>query len=658
MALLLAGLALMVLGGCAAVALGRRPRVSTRIGVAVVVVGGLLGLVPATHALFREPDSLQLAWGVPLGSFHVALDALSAVFLVPVLVLCPLAAVYGAKYLDGRPGLGAHWFFYNLLSASMVMVLVARDGVLFLVAWEVMSLASFFLVCFESHSKAVREAGWTYLVATHLGTAFIIALFLWLGRGAGSLDFDRFREAGSAGLLSANGLFLLAVVGFGTKAGIMPLHVWLPEAHPAAPSHVSAIMSGVMIKTGIYGLVRSFEFLGAPSPGWAWLLVTVGVGSGVLGVLFALAQHDLKRLLAYSSVENIGLITLGLGLGLLGTTSHLPALAALGYGGALVHVVNHGFFKGLLFLGAGAVTHSTGTRDIDRLGGIAKRMPGTALAFLVGSVAISALPPLNGFVSEFLLYLGAYNGTTSGALGNAAPVVASIAGLALIGGLAAACFAKAFGIVFLGEPRTPDAASVHEVDGAMRAPMFILAGACLIIGLGSPAVLRALSGAVSAVSGLAPGAVRAQFDNTGASLRGVSIAAVALIAVVGGLAAFRRWLLARHEIGSTVTWDCGYARPTARMQYSASSFAQPFTDFFAFTLRTRTTASTLEGYFPEKASLATETPDFYRESVYRPAFAALGAAISRLRFLQHGNLHLYVLNIAVVLVALLVWQLA
>ena len=249
-------------------------------------------------------------------------------------------------------------------------------------------------------------------------------------------------------------LFLLAVIGFGTKAGFMPLHVWLPEAHPAAPSHVSAVMSGVMIKTGIYGLMRAFTFLGTPPLWWGWVLVAIGLTSGVLGVLFALAQHDLKRLLAYHSVENIGIIALGLGVGLLGMSTGSPVLIVLGFGGALLHVLNHALFKGLLFLGAGAVVHGTGTREIDQLGGLLKRMPWTAATFLVGAVAISGLPPLNGFVSEFLIYLGAFKGGISTGGPVAVPLLALIAGLALIGGLAVACFTKAFGIVFLGEPRS------------------------------------------------------------------------------------------------------------------------------------------------------------------------------------------------------------
>ena len=273
-----------------------------------------------------------------------------------------------------------------------------------------MSLASFFLVMFDDEKESVRRAGWIYLVAMHLGTAFLLAMFLLLGQ---ERRLAGFRAALGRARRRSGVLFLLAVVGFGTKAGFIPLHVWLPEAHPAAPSHVSAVMSGVMIKTGIYGLLRMLTLLGPPPAWWGWTLLGIGVVSGVLGVLFALAQHDLKRLLAYHSVENIGIIALGLGVGLLGISYGNPTMAALGFAGGLLHVVNHAVFKSLLFLGAGSVLHATGTGEIDRLGGLLKRMPVTGATFLVGAAAISGLPPLNGFVSEFLIYLGALAGLGS-----------------------------------------------------------------------------------------------------------------------------------------------------------------------------------------------------------------------------------------------------
>src|SRR5216684_667046 len=462
-------------GGLGAIVFANRGRGSTFFGVGGVLIGCLCGIVPAVRVVLGEPSqSLRWAWDVPYGSFFLELDPLSGFFLIPVFVLCALAAIYGAEYLEayrGRKALAPPWFFFDLLVASMVVVILARNGVLFLMAWEMMALSSFFLVTFEDEKESTQQAGWIYLVASHIGTAFLLVLFILLGRANGSLDFDRFSASSGAGLL-----FVLAVVGFGTKAGFIPLHVWLPEAHPAAPSHVSAVMSAVMIKTGIYGLVRVMLLLGAPQAWWGWVLCGIGLSSGVIGVLLALAQHDLKRLLAYCSVENVGIVALGLGVGTIGLSAGLPAVAAIGFAGALLHVLNHALFKGLLFLAAGNVLHSTHTREIDHLGGLLRRMPRTGAIFLIGAVAISGLPPLNGFISEFLIYLASFKGAMTLDGVNSVPMLATIAGLALIGGLAAACFTKAFGIVFLGQPRTRRAELAHEAGLPMLMPGFVLAG--------------------------------------------------------------------------------------------------------------------------------------------------------------------------------------
>jgi formate hydrogenlyase subunit 3/multisubunit Na+/H+ antiporter MnhD subunit len=629
---------------------------STFLGVGSAVAGCLAGLIPAGRVLLGAPiESLRVPWDVPYGAFVVEVDPLSAFFLLPIFGLSALAAIYGGQYMlayrDER-ALGVSWFFFNLLVASMALVVVARNAILFLAAWELMAVASFFLVTMQDDEASVRDAGLTYLVASHLGTAFLLALFIVLGRGTGSLDFDRFAAGSHAGLL-----FILAAIGFGTKAGFVPLHVWLPEAHPAAPSHVSAVMSGVMIKTGIYGLVRALTFLG-PLPAWAgWLLVAVGVTSGVLGVLFALAQHDLKRLLAYHSVENIGIITLGLGLGLVGLRTGSTALAVLGFAGALLHVLNHALFKGLLFLGAGAVLHSTKTHDMDELGGLLKRMPWTGLLFLIGAAAIAGLPPLNGFVSEFLIYAGAFAAAASLGSEAAVPAVAAIGALALIGGLATACFAKAFGVVFLGEPRSDDAAHAHEQGRPMRGPMVLLAAACILIGVFSPPLVRRLAPVLEQVTGLPGSAVHEAFAQATAVLGSITLGAFGLLALAGLLLAVRRAALVGKPVAAGPTWDCGYALPSPRMQYTASSFAQPLTDLFGPLLGTRRRFSAPQGIFPQAASFATETPDFYRERLYGPIFVAVQNGLSAFRWLQHGRVQLYVLHIAITLLVLLMWKL-
>ena len=650
---LLGAVVLLLASGMAAAFAGRRSeRWSVRLGVTGTVAACLLGLGASAAALaLRTEAAWSAPWRMPYGAFSVGIDPLSAFFLVPIWMLSGLAAIYAVGYFRPWQGRnpGRFWSFYGALVASMALVALARNGVLFLVAWETMSLASFFLVIHDDAAEGVPEAGWTYLVATHVGTAFLLALFFLLGRG-GSQEFSAFAvPAGSAG-----GLFLLALVGFGTKAGLIPFHVWLPEAHPAAPSPVSAVMSGVMIKTGIYGIVRTLVLLGAV-PAWcAWLVLALGALSGVLGVLFALAQRDLKRLLAYSSVENVGIIALGIGLGMLGVQVGSPALAVLGFAGGLLHVLNHATFKGLLFLGAGAVAHAAGTRDVEQLGGLLKRMPGTGAALLVGVVAICGLPPFNGFASEFLVYAAAFGfllSSGAGALGGLLAVVA----LALIGGLAAACFAKAFGIAFLGEPRSAAARAAHEVAASMRGPMIALAALCLAIGLAAGAAVRWLEPAVAQLAG-------STLVSAGAPVRwlfplAATAGTLALLAIVVLLVLLRRRALAGRSVRETVTWDCGYAAPTARMQYTGTGFVQPLTRGAADFLRPHVERRSLVGIFPASASFHEETPDVAREVLFNPLFRRAANLLGRLRWLQQGRVHGYVLYVVAAAVALLGWAL-
>lgn len=661
MFLILISTGLLCLFGLVSLLARNDARWSNIFGAGGAVIGCITGFIPAVGVLWTgKAEALRYAWNVPYGSFSVQIDSLAAIFLAPIFLLCALAALYGSSYMaasDGRKSPGGFWFFFNILSASMGMVTIAANGLLFLMAWEIMALSSFFLVTWEDEEESVRRAGSIYLIATHLGTAFLLILFLLLchSAGTGSLDFDGFVSARALMAPMADAIFLLAVIGFGAKAGFIPFHVWLPEAHPAAPSHVSAVMSGVMIKTGIYGLVRTISFIGTPAPWWGWLLIGIGLVSGILGVLFALAQHDLKRLLAYHSVENIGIIALGLGLGLLGAASGAPALAVLGFGGALLHVINHSLFKGLLFLGAGAVLHATGTREIDELGGLLKRMPWTAATFLVGAVAICGLPPLNGFISEFLIYMGAFRAV--GLTGVAAWGAAVIIGLALIGGLAAACFTKAFGVVFLGEPRSAAATKGHEAGLAMRIPMILAAACCVLIGVFAPQVVRVTSRAAGIVTNVKPLELYAQIDAaTGPMTYVVLIAGVfALAIVVLGLA--RRMLLAGRTVTESGTWDCGYARPSASMQYTASSFAQPLTGMFEAFLRPKVHYTKPAGLFPVNASFHSTTDDLFLEKFYLPVFRAFEWCAMKLRFLQAGRVQFYILYIGLTLFILLIWNL-
>lgn len=668
MTLLLSAVALLLAGAAAALLSGGSSRWATRFGVGGAIAGCTLGAIPAVRVLAGgTPLSLRLPWGVPYGAFFVEVDPLSAFFLLVIFTVSGVAALYGGDYLlhaygageqagdTGRP-LGPAWFFYNLLAASMAVVVIARNGILFLVAWEVMALASFFLVTLDDGDESVREAGRTYLIATHLGTAFLLALFAILGREAGSLDFDRFAAIGSLAPSAAGALFLLGLVGFGAKAGLAPFHVWLPEAHPAAPSHVSAVMSGAMVKVGVYGLLRLLSLLDSPPLWWGWVLVAIGLLSGGTGALFALAQHDLKRLLAYSTVENVGIISIALGIGVIGLASGAPVIAVLGFAGALLHVANHALFKGLLFLGAGAVAHETGTRVIDRLGGLLRRMPATGAAFLIGAVAVCGLPPLNGFASEYLVYLGALRGGMARAVGESLPGLAAAAGLALIGGLAAAASAKAFGIAFLGEPRTAAARDAHDPTRAMRLAMGIFAGGCVAAGFASPWMVRALAPVLATATRLPAGGIAEGVGVATPSLARIVLVAAGTVGLAAALGTLTHRLLAVRGIARAETWGCGYARPTARMQYTGSSFVQPLSSLFRAALRTRRDAVSPAGLYPDAASFETATPDVIHERVVRPAFVGAARGLAKLRWLQHGRLNLYTLYIALTLLILLIWK--
>lgn len=659
MTLVLLSLSCLGVSAVLSLAGSARPGIASKITVAGCAAAAVFGMAASWQAFAAgQPVFFRVDSGMPCGSFYIGLDRLSAFFVSVILGISVLAAVYGASYMQAhghRKPAGASWFFFNVLVASMLLVVTARNGFLFLIAWELMSLSSFFLVTFEHEKPAVCRAGFTYLVASHLGTAFLLVFFIMLGRHSGSLDFSTAPMAG-AGAGAVNVMLLCALAGFGTKAGLIPFHVWLPEAHPAAPSHVSALMSGVMIKIGIYGLIRASMFLGVPPVWWGWCLAAMGIVSGILGVLFALAQHELKPLLAYHSVENIGIIAMGLGLGCLGLSYGLPVMAVLGFAGALLHVLNHALFKGLLFLGAGAVMHATGCGGLDHLGGLLKKMPWTGAAFLTGAVAISGLPPLNGFISEFLIYYAAFTAVIVPHSGLTVLMLSVIGSLAAIGALAGACFTKAFGVAFLGQARSPEAAAGEEVGWAMRLPMLVLAFSCACIGLFAPAVVACLGPTLVEMTRLPAPAVGEALGAASRPLQMIVFSAAGFFIMVFFFWGLRRRLLSGRKTCRAVTWDCGYARPTARMQYTSSSFPNLLNELSRSVIWVKSKIHPPEGIFPRQAGLATEPEDTFREGLYEPVFKGVVRFLAPLRRLQQGQVHFYVLYIAVTLLALLIWN--
>lgn len=633
------GLGLVLAGGVAA---ARSPTLFRLL----LAAGCLVGSVPAFAVLAGgAPSRVSVPVHVPGGPWVIGIDALSAWFLLIVFGVGAATALYGATYL-GRghhPGRAsrAH-LVLSFLLISLALVVTAAAAIPFLMAWELMAVCAYLLLIFESEKADVRRAGLLYLIVTHTATLALFALFALWGSEARDLTFDALAAAGPALPARGSAVLSLALFAFGLKAGIVPLHFWLPDAHAAAPSHISALFSGVMIKTGIYGLLRVLLLLGGAPAWWGWVVLGLGVVSAVLGVLWALAQHDLKRLLAYHSVENIGIILLGVGAGTLGLSYHHPVVAVLGFAGAALHTLNHALFKSLLFLGAGAVVRATGTRDIERLGGLAKRMPLTWAAFLVGSVAIVGLPPLNGFVSEWVTYQALLAG---GMLeGPIRLQVLAVAGLALVGALALACFAKVCGIVFLGQPRMPDAWAATEAERGMLVPLYLLVLACAFIGLAPAVAIGASVRIGSAVAGAGGASIGAMPRHLVAAAEtvGWASAALLLLAAFVGLARSRMRMRRRPR---QPTWRCGYAYGEPRMQYTASSFAAPLIAAY----------QPIAGVRVERSASAyrSHPTDLVLTAAIRPLWHGLRWMAERLRPIQQGRLPLYLMYVVATVVLLL-----
>ncbi len=616
-----------------------------------------LGIAGVAH-YWATGDSqpIDMPWQLPGAEFSVAVDGLSAFFLLPVFLISMLGSIYGLGYwaqVDHPQNGRKLRLFWGLLTSGMALLVIARNSILFLFGWEIMALSAFFLVATEDDQKDVREASWIYLVAAHTATLCLFAAFALLRSVNGSFALVPVDDQ-SIDPAMATTIFILGLFGFGLKAGIMPLHVWLPSAHTIAPSHVSAIMSAVIIKMGIYGLFRITSLLPHPPLEWGALVLGLGVVSGVVGVAFAIGQHDLKRLLAYHSIENIGIILLGLGLALIGRSLGRADLIILGVSGGLLHVWNHALFKALLFFSAGSVIHAAHTREIDDLGGLAKRMPWTSLCFLVGAVAICGLPPLNGFVSEFFIYLGLFATLGPEEHPSLAAAAFVAAALALIGALAAACFVKVYGAVFLGTARSQHARHAHESPPTMIAAMSVLVACCFYIGLAPRTIAPVLGRGIAA---WAPDLI----DPTSqivflAPLNWITAMGLVLIAAlsIGGLLMMLR--LRQGGVEKSGTWGCGYSAPTPRIQYTSSSFAQMLVSLFAWALRPRIHQPQDMPLFPRHAVFHSEVADTVLDKAVLPTFRIGAWLFSHFRVFQQGSIQTYLLYIFIALITLLLWR--
>ena len=645
----LMALVAVVFGG--GVAVGLKRRFGRMKATTCILMGGgcFLGLMDALFTLLRgQTQTLSFPF-LHLFSLSFRMDGLSSFFLIPVFAISLVAVLYSFHYLDGAEKAlrtAISYLFFGLLIASMALVVTASNMLSFMLAWEVMSLSSFFLVICNHESVENRKAGYLYFVFSHVGAMFLFAAFGLIFSFTGSFDLSA-----ASGLPQGAKFVVLALffIGFGSKAGVFPLHIWLPQAHPAAPSHISAVMSGVMIKTGIYGFLRVYTDLGLYSPIVGELILLAGMSSGIIGVVYALAQQDLKRLLAFSSVENIGIILMGMGIGMIGVSSGNAVMATLGFAGCLFHVLNHAIFKSLLFMGAGAVIHSRGTGRIDALGGLLKTMRWTGVTFLIGSLAISGLPLFNGFAGEFLIYQGAFQGI---GLDRTAFLLShfAIISLAIIGGLSLACFTKVMGVVFQGEPRR-SLTDVHGEKGpAMMGAMALLAGACILIGLfPRPFFQMALKGAAC----IGPGYGDLSLEPFLTLTTNISLGAALFIGVFALIFGLRVLLYKNKEITRSGTWGCGFTRPTARMQYTGTSYAASIVAFFRPVAPFSEDHPPVSGVFPEKTHFRSEVKDIAEMHLGTVVVKPVLALFDKLRWIQHGDIHLYVGYILLTIVVLL-----
>lgn len=657
MSFLMAALALLMIGALISLIAGRRHRLALAAAVTTIVIASILSAVPALQVLLgHETLTYSRDWLVPGGAFALRVDPLAAFFLLPIAVLPPLAAIYAGAYLQEDAkirNLGYHWAIYCLLIAGLTLVVTAANTLLFIAGWEIMTLGSFFLISYDHQHAEVRQAAWLYLLVAHFGLLLIFAFFLLAGSQCGSLNFADFAPLAHATQTLAAVLFLLALCGFGIKAGLFPFFVWLPDAHPAAPSHVSAVMSGVVVKTGVYGILRTITLLPPLAPFWGVIILTLGMLGALYGIVMAMLQKDIKRSLAYSTVENIGIIFIGIGLGVLATAKELPVVAALAFAGALLHVWNHTLFKGLLFLGAGALLHATGTRNFNQMGGLLRRMPQAGGLIIGGAMALAALPPLNGFVSEWLIYLGLLRagGALTGV--SALGIGLILALLGVVGALAVVTFTRLIGIALLGEARTPAAAHAHDATGAMLWPMRILLGLSLLIGLVPQLPLSLLPPVLTQLTTIPASELAATLAPT-AQIGIWGIILCAAITLVGLLLTYLRH---HRPTAAATTWGCAFPRPTVKMSYSAESYSEfAHNHLLPAVMRSEISRARPRLLFPGSVRFFQRSHEVLLQRFYQPIFTNLAERCVRLRWLQQGKLHLYLLYIFTCCTLLMLWS--
>jgi hydrogenase-4 component B len=655
---LLSGIIFFVISSCTALVPAKKIRTTAYL---ISLLGSLSFLFLGFYLIAAGAVTFHASSVTSTLEFALRGDALSGFFVILISLVTLATSLYSIGFTRDLAHANLIGFFYNILILSLYAVVLSANIFTFLISWETMAVASYLLVTMDRTDKASR-AGLFYAVMTHIGTAFIIALFFVLYHATGKMDFEGMKT-GIADMPVAikSIVFIFALVGFGTKAGIVPLHTWIPRAYPVVSPHIAALMSGLMVKMGIYGMIRiCMDVMGRGPEWWGITIIVIGAISAVLGILYGIIENDLKLFLAYSSVENIGIILLGVGASMMFRSNGLHALSAVALAAALFHVLNHALFKGALFLGAGAVTRGTGMENMEKMGGLLKRMPFTGLFFLAGALSICALPPFNGFASEWLTYQALLLGYQAPSV--TAKIVSPLGGaaLALTGAIAAAGFVKAFGISFLGMPRTPEAQEAKEVAPSMLIGMAMLAVPCLIFGLFPGPALSSLLPAVFIVTGATTILEQhgmLSIEQTSATLSpafllvmmtGLLVAALVFIRVIGG----------KKKTIYADSWDCGIPGLSSRMQYTATAFTKPLRIIYKriyLPSRDLKVQYTAKPFFVKSIRYGSEITPFFERYLYEPITNLINVIAERVKLLQSGSLQLYLGYILITLIVLLIF---
>jgi hydrogenase-4 component B len=609
----------------------------------VAVVTSVLAVMVLTG------NDLEILLGNPplFGNIFLHIDSLSAWFILIINLTCINGVFYGIGYLKPydkqRAKLTLHWILLLLFQSSMLWVCMVQHSLIFLIVWELMAISSFLLILFEHGNKSTLQAGINYLVQMHLGVLFLVAAFVWIYVSQGSFEFSAI-----AAFFSSNpnlSLFILFFIGFGLKAGFIPMHSWLPQAHPAAPSHISGVMSGVIVKLGIYGILRIAGLLRQDFNVIGEIVIGLSVFTALYGILNAAFHRDFKRMLAYCTIENIGIIGIGIGLGIIAIGMGNPLLTVLGFASALLHTLNHSLIKSLLFFSAGAVYQQTHTRDMEKLGGLIHRMPQTASLFLVGSIAIVGMPPFNGFVSEFILYSGLITGINSAGIPNITLMIYAFAGLALTGGISILTFTKGFGTIFLGTPRMPLHEEPHEVSMQMRVPQYFIVIVMLTVGIFpqfyfsmvSEIVLRFIPSL--AAQGLV---VPASLIN---SISVIGQLTLLLILLTAAIFAIRKGVTMNRPVTEDITWGCGYVSSSPRMQYTGKSYSKSLGKLLSFIVLEQKNYKEIEveEIFPAERKYSSHYNDFFVRNIIDGLVSRLLHTFNYFQFIQNGKIQMYIL---------------